>query len=482
MADIDVFGILSLLLAAAGAAYLVWTRVLRSGATRGARDPSGSPLDDRAAETMPPALRPESEIPPKMLARAKSASARPAPPSESSAVPDGVSAPNEPPPLEPATVDAPTHEPVKVDAPKHEPVTVDAPKREPVKSDAPKREPKPVAGAASASKASSAPPTAKVAQPASSSASAPAGRTIDPDVLSELPRIEASSSDVLAVVELEDLPKGEAIQPGVEKIVIDEGADTAVIGGTSPRLAVRVFAQTVPGKRRKRNEDSLLVLEKESVFLVADGMGADGTGELASKLVVKIIGDAFARRRFDAAAHEDIPLAASELARSIQMANAAVFLAAKKQPELKGMGSTLCAARFTEDMERMFVGHVGDSRCYRIRDGIMKQLTTDHTMSDYGVAGPEGAHLSRALGVWPAVSVDVIMAAPALGDVYLICSDGLTKVIPDGTIATQLLHEEDPRAAVERLVFFANAHGSKDDVTVVLLRIVEAGRPSSRPT
>jgi len=108
MADIDVFGILSLLLAAAGAAYLVWTRVLRSGATRGARDPSGSPLDDRAAETMPPALRPESEIPPKMLARAKSASARPAPPSESSAVPDGVSAPNEPPPLEPATVDART--------------------------------------------------------------------------------------------------------------------------------------------------------------------------------------------------------------------------------------------------------------------------------------------------------------------------------------------------------------------------------------
>ncbi len=534
MADIDVFGILSLLLAAAGAAYLVWTRVLRSGAAHGARDPSGEPLDDRAAETMPPALRPESEIPPNMLARAKAASARPAPPSESSAVPDGASATNEPLPIEPAKVDASKSEPVKSDAPKREVAKVDAPKREVAKVDAPKHGPakadaskrevakadaskgeavkadaskreavkadaskreaakadvpksesRPastatVAGAASASKV---PPAAKAAQSVSSSASAPAKRTSDPDVRSELPRIEASSSDVLAVVDLSELPEVEPIQPGVEKIVIDEGADTAGTGGTAPRLAVRVFAQSVPGKRKKRNEDSLLVLEKESVFLVADGMGADGTGEIASKLVVKMIGDAFARRRFDAAAHEDIPIPASELARSIQTANAAVFHAAKKRPELRGMGSTVCAAHFTEDMERMFVGHVGDSRCYRIRDGVMRQLTTDHTMSDYGVAGPEGAHLSRALGVWPAVSVDVIMAAPALGDVYLLCSDGLTKVIPDGTIAAQLLHEEDPRAAVVRLVFFANAHGSKDDVTIVLLRIVEAGRPSSRPT
>ena len=311
----------------------------------------------------------------------------------------------------------------------------------------------------------------------------PAGRTIDPDVLAKLPCVEAGSSDVLEPPDAAELPKGDAIQPIVEKIVFDEGADTEGAERSSPRLAVRVFAQTVPGKRRKQNEDSLLVLEKESVFVVADGMGADGAGELASKLAVKTIGDAFARRRFDAAAHEDIPLPASELARSIQMANAAVFHEAKRRPELKGMGSTLCAARFTEAMQRMYVGHVGDSRCYRIRDGVMRQLTTDHTMSDYGVAGPEGAHLSRALGVWPAVSVDVIMAAPELGDVYLICSDGLTKVIPDGTIVTQLLHEEDLRAAVERLVFFANAHGSKDDVTVVLLRIVEAGgESSSRPT
>lgn len=104
----------------------------------------------------------------------------------------------------------------------------------------------------------------------------------------------------------------------------------------------------------------------------------------------------------------------------------------------------------------------------------MKQMTTDHTMADYGVAGPEGAHLSRALGVWPTVPVDIVYAAPELGDLYLLCSDGLTKMLPDGTIATQLLHEDDPRAAVERLVFFANAHGGKDNITVILLKVVEA--------
>jgi protein phosphatase len=109
-------------------------------------------------------------------------------------------------------------------------------------------------------------------------------------------------------------------------------------------------------------------------------------------------------------------------------------------------------------------------------------MTTDHTMADYGVAGPEGAHLSRAVGVWPTVPIDVVMAAPKLGDVYLLCSDGLTKMIPNETIATQLLHEEDPKAAVDRLVFFANAHGGKDNITIILLRVVEPGwkPPSAR--
>jgi PPM family protein phosphatase len=204
-------------------------------------------------------------------------------------------------------------------------------------------------------------------------------------------------------------------------------------------------------------------------------MGGHKGGQFASKLAVKTMSEAFASKTFQAAPHPELPPLASELARAIQMANASILEEASRRPELKGMGTTLCAARFTEGNKQLFLGHVGDSRCYRIRDGMMKQMTSDHTMADYGVTGPEGAHLSRALGVWPTVPIDIVVATPRLGDLYLLCSDGLTKMLPDGTIATQLLHEESPKAAVERLVFFANAHGGKDNITVILLRVVEPG-------
>jgi protein phosphatase len=105
----------------------------------------------------------------------------------------------------------------------------------------------------------------------------------------------------------------------------------------------------------------------------------------------------------------------------------------------------------------------------------MRQITSDHTMASYGVTGPEGAHLSRAVGVWPTVPIDVLFVTPKVGDVYLLCSDGLTKMLPDQTIATQLLHEDNLASAVDRLVMFANAHGGKDNITVILIRITKIG-------
>jgi protein phosphatase len=278
-----------------------------------------------------------------------------------------------------------------------------------------------------------------------------------------------------------------AIQPVVEKLVFDEGADRDGPRESSSLLVVYALAQTDTGRRRKHNEDSHLVYQERDLYVIADGMGGHRGGQHASKLAVETMNAAFEKRKFDAAPHPDMPLEASELARAIQMSNTAIFDAAAKRADLKGMGTTLCAARFSSDKRRLYLGHVGDSRCYRVRDGVMKQMTTDHTMADYGVAGPEGAHLSRAIGVWPTVPIDVIMATPALGDLYLLCSDGLTKMLTNETIATQLLHEDDPRAAVERLVFFANAHGGKDNITIILLRIVEPGwtppraRAQSRP-
>jgi protein phosphatase len=298
-----------------------------------------------------------------------------------------------------------------------------------------------------------------------------------PDLDDEVPRLDYEEDE-----EVEPTRFGgkREIQPAVEKIVFDEGADAEPSAGDgTTRLALQALGKTDPGKRCKHNEDALLVLEDKGLFIVADGMGGHRGGQLASKLAVKTLADALEANRFAAAAHADIPAPASELARAIQMANTAILEHAANRTELKGMGTTICALRFSEDRRRLYIGHVGDSRCYRIRDGVMKQLTTDHTMSDYGIAGPEGAHLSRALGVWPTVSIDIIMAAPQAGDLYLLCSDGLTKMLPNETISTQLLHEEDAQTAINRLVLFANAHGGKDNITIVLIRVVDAAGASS---
>ena len=453
MADTDLFGIVFLLLAVAGAAYLVWARVLRPGAEKSAARPAARTEHGRASDTMPPVLRPEAELTPKMLAKREALrrSSRPPPDTKTSDVAPPTPAPpkREPPNTEPAKgrAEAPKSEP-------HEtPARTNAPGPELASTNAkPSSETNTPAGAASAP-----PPSKKTG-----------------DAVDDMPQIDTEEDEDLEPTKVGPLAKQGSIQPIVEQIVFDEGADQPPEESSSPpRLVVHAFSQTDTGRRRKQNEDSLLVLERGSLFVVADGMGGHRGGQHASKLAVKTIGDAFESKTFDGDAHKDVPPEASELARAMQMANTAIFQEAKKRPELTGMGTTLCAARFTQDKQRLYLGHVGDSRCYRLRDGVMKQMTNDHTMADYGVAGPEGAHLSRAIGVWPTVPIDMIMAAPKLGDIYLLCSDGLTKMVPDTTIATQLLHEEDPRAAVERLVFFANAAGGKDNITIILLRVVE---------
>ncbi|MEA2753254.1 MAG: family protein phosphatase, partial [Myxococcales bacterium] len=240
-----------------------------------------------------------------------------------------------------------------------------------------------------------------------------------------------------------------------------------------PYFLVSATAQTDTGLRRKHNEDSLLVNHQANLFVVADGMGGHKGGELASQLAVRAMDDAFGTSTFEGKPHDEIPLEASELARAMQMANATIYETAKAKPELDGMGTTLCAARFSPTKRRLHIGHVGDSRCYRLRDGIFKQLTADHTMADLGMTGPESANLSRAVGIWAAVPIDVIVAAPSPNDVYLLCSDGLTKMLDDERIAHVLRTEEDAKAAVDRLIFFANSKGGKDNITVILVRVVD---------
>ena len=261
-------------------------------------------------------------------------------------------------------------------------------------------------------------------------------------------------------------------QPPIQRIVYDEDAATEEPTGAQSLFLVHATAQTDRGLRRKRNEDSLLVLERANLFVVADGMGGYRGGELASQLAVKTLANAYTQSSFEGAPHDGVPTDATNLARAIQMANAAILEVATKKKDLEGMGTTVVAARFSPNKKRVYVGHVGDSRCYRLRDGILKQMTADHTMADHGVKGPESQQLSRAVGIWPTVPIDVVMGVPKPGDVYLLCSDGLTKMLRDETIGQVLRAEEDPKSAVDRLILFANSRGGKDNITVVLVRVV----------
>jgi protein phosphatase len=319
------------------------------------------------------------------------------------------------------------------------------------------------------------------------------GSTEDADDAREPPKVETPSAPESELPVIPKLFDGEeddvditrvgslgvpaprtVLQAPVIRIDEDEDdVDDAETAADHPYFLISATAQTDTGLRRKHNEDSLLVNHDANLFVVADGMGGHKGGELASQLAVKAIEDAFATGTFEGKPHDDLAPEASELARAMQMANATIYETAQAKPELEGMGTTLCCARFSPTKRRLHIGHVGDSRCYRLRNGVFKQLTADHTMADLGMTGPESGNLSRAVGIWAAVPIDVIVAAPSPNDVYLLCSDGLTKMLEDTRIAHVLRTEEDAKAAVERLIFFANAKGGKDNITVILVRVVD---------
>jgi PPM family protein phosphatase len=258
--------------------------------------------------------------------------------------------------------------------------------------------------------------------------------------------------------------------PPTTPIVYD--ADAEVDEETQPRplILVTASAQTDKGIRRKRNEDSVLVAEDKDLFVVADGMGGYSGGQIASQLAVQTIASTFSAKHLAGPRIETIPPRASELALAIQKANDAILATAKTDSVLEGMGTTVCAAHFSKHKQRLYIGHVGDSRIYRYRDARLQQMTSDHTMKDFGVEGDGSAHLSRAVGVWPTVSIDIILGKPRVGDLYLLCSDGLTKMVSDERIE-EILRTHAPSRAVEELVKAANEQGGKDNISVIVIRV-----------
>lgn len=264
--------------------------------------------------------------------------------------------------------------------------------------------------------------------------------------------------------------------PPTQKIVYDDEAAIDEPTHAGALILVTATASTDKGLRRKRNEDSVLAREDEGIFVVADGMGGYRGGEIASQLAVSTIERAFVTKTFEGPPDDAIPARASELVRAIQMANEAILARAEGDAQLTGMGTTICAARFSKNKQRLYVGHVGDSRVYCYRGGKLRQMTSDHTMRDHGVTGEGSAHLSRAVGVWPVVPIDIVLGKPQPGDLYVLCSDGLTKMAKDEEIRAVLASNNRPSVIAETLVKLANANGGKDNVSVIVVRVDDPTR------
>src|SRR5256885_6335817 len=225
------------------------------------------------------------------------------------------------------------------------------------------------------------------------------------------------------------------------------------------------------GRQRQGNEDNFL--EQAPLFAVADGMGGARAGEVASKIAVDKLG---ASGPSDGSPEQ-------HLADVTREANREIYKMAQSDSALAGMGTTLTAALVTD--REVAIGHVGDSRLYRFRDGELERLTQDHSLVEefvrQGKLTPEEAEnhpqrsiITRALGPEPDGDVGTYTHAGRDGDVYLLCSDGLTGMVPEKRIA-EILGEARPLdEAAHRLVEEANANGGKDNITVLLFRLADA--------
>jgi protein phosphatase len=251
-------------------------------------------------------------------------------------------------------------------------------------------------------------------------------------------------------------------------------------------MRISVCASSDLGKIRGHNEDVFLVDNELGVFLVADGMGGHGNGEIASRVAARAI-EAYLRK--NPLPFLGWPGSESRIERNknrfrsaFETANEAVLSAVEDDESLAGMGSTLVALLLQEDSA--LVAHVGDSRAYRFRGGKFERLTQDHTWVNEQVAAgflsetQARAHpfrnvVTRALGGDRDISVDLQRLDSEVGDLYLLCSDGLNSVLSDDQIAERLRHTQTLDEHCRELIEEANARGGPDNITVVLLRLEE---------
>lgn len=242
------------------------------------------------------------------------------------------------------------------------------------------------------------------------------------------------------------------------------------------------------GMKREHNEDSLLILPEENLFIVADGMGGHASGEIASKLAVDTIKGFY----IDTAQDEEITWPfktgeendyhANRLVTAVKLANQRIFESSAAQLQLRGMGTTAVGIYYADG--KVYIAHVGDSRCYRYRDGVLEAMTEDHSLlNDFRRSlsltpeeernFPHKNIIVRALGMKNTVDVDLKIVDPLHDDIFLLCSDGLTGELEDDELAAVLKTEPSLIKACHRMVKMANDNGGRDNVTLVLAKLLD---------
>jgi protein phosphatase len=249
-----------------------------------------------------------------------------------------------------------------------------------------------------------------------------------------------------------------------------------------------VAGDTNVGRKRNHNEDSFAIIGEHGLYVVADGMGGHASGEVASRMAVDTLKEFFAataddpERTWPYKMDRTKGYEENRLITGIKLANLRIYEAAQRDARRRGMGTTIVAIFTVED--GLYVAHVGDSRVYRIRDNKIEQLTEDHSLlNDYikmkrltpeEIANfPHKNVIVRALGMKDTVKVDTRFETPRAGDIYILCSDGLSGPVEDPEMLEIITKYSDLKMAASKLIERANENGGPDNITAILARWVE---------
>lgn len=237
------------------------------------------------------------------------------------------------------------------------------------------------------------------------------------------------------------------------------------------------FCLTDTGMLRENNEDSVALDAETQIAILADGMGGYNAGEVASAMATTFVRSELGRWMSEGGAQASSREIKRAMEICIDNANRSIFNAANSQPQYAGMGTTLVMGVFQDN--RTLIGHVGDSRCYRLRTGTFAQLTRDHSLLqeqlDAGLITPEQAQfathknlVTRALGVEDTVLLEVNEFRVEEGDLFLLCSDGLSDMLSDERIAAVLVTAGTLEEKARALIDAANDSGGRDNISVIL--------------